>query len=95
MQTIQFVQVTPEQLQEAIINGVNSKLEDLKKNFQPKEPEELLTRNEVAEMFKIDLSSVHNWTKKGKLKSYGISGSARVYYKRTEINQLLIQINKV
>ena len=35
MQTIQFIQVTPEQLQEAIIDGVNSKLEDLKKNFQP------------------------------------------------------------
>lgn len=95
MQTIQFIQVTPEQLQEAIINGVNSKLEDLKKNFQPKEPEELLTRTEVAKMFKIDLSSVHGWTRKGKLKSYGISGSARVYYKRSEINQLLIQTNKM
>ncbi len=95
MGQIQFIQVTPEQLQEAIINGVNSKLEDLKKNFQPKEPEELLTRSEVAELFKIDLSSVHNWTKKGKLKSYGISGSARIYFKRSEIDQLLIQTNKM
>lgn len=94
MKTIQFIQVTPEQLQEAIITGVNSKLDDLKKNFQTKEPEELLTISEVAELFKIDRSSVFNWTKKGKLKSYGISGSARVYYKRSEINQLLIQINK-
>lgn len=94
MKTIQFIQISPEQLQEAIINGVNSKLDDLKKNFQPKEPEELLTRNEVAELFKIDLSSVHNWTKRGKLKSYGVSGSARVYYKRSQINQLLIQLNK-
>lgn len=93
MQTIQFIQVTPEQLQEAIINGVNSKLEDLKKNFQPKVPEELVTRNEVAEMFKIDLSSVHNWTKKGKLKSYGVSGSGRIYYKRGELEKVLIEIN--
>lgn len=94
MKIIQFIQITPEQLQNAIVDGVNSKLEDLKRNFQPKEPEELLTRTEVAEMFKIDLSSVHNWTKKGKLKSYGVSGSARVYYKRSEIESLLIQINK-
>ncbi len=95
MGQIQFIQVTPEQLQEAIIDGVNSKLEDLKKNFQPKESEELLTRSDVAELFKIDLSSVHNWTKKGKLKSYGVSGSSRIYYKRSEINQLLIQTNKM
>ena len=94
-ESIQFVQVTPEQLKEAIIDGINSKLEDLKKNFQPKEPEELLTRTEVAEMFKIDLSSVHNWCKRGKLKSYGISGSARIYFKRSEIDQLLIQTNKM
>jgi hypothetical protein len=76
------------------VDKINSHLDDLKKNFKPSEPTELLTRNEVAELFKIDLSSVHNWTKRGKLKSYGISGSARVYYKRSEINQLLIQINK-
>jgi len=93
MQTIQFIQVTPEQLQDAIISGINSKLDDLKQNFKPKEPEELLKRTEVAEMFKIDLSSVHNWTKSGKIKSYGISGSSRVYYKRQEIEKLLIQIN--
>ena len=89
MKLIQFIQITPEQLQEAIIEGVNSKLEDLKKNFQPKEPEELLTRNEVAELFKVDLSSVHNWTKKGQLISYGIPGSSRVYYKRSDIEKLL------
>ena len=92
MKTIQFIQVTPEQIQDAIIDGVNSKLEDLKKNFQPKEPEEYLTRHEVAQMFKIDISSVHNWTKKGKLKSYGVPGSGRVYYKRSEIEKVLIQL---
>ena len=94
MKTIQFIQVTPEQLQEAIITGVNSKLDDLSKNFQPKFPEEYITRNEVAEMFKIDLSSVHNWTKRGKIKSYGVTGSGRIYYKRSELEKVLIQINK-
>lgn len=94
MKTIQFIQVTPEQLQDGIIKAINSKIEDLKKNFKTKDPDEYLTRREVAEMFKIDLSSVHNWTKKGKLKSYGISGSGRIYYKRSELEKSLIQINE-
>ena len=55
MKTIQFIQVTPEQLQEAIISGINTKLEELKKGFSPKSPTEYLTRKQVAEMFKIDI----------------------------------------
>lgn len=90
MGTVQFIQITPEQLQEEIIKGVKTELEQLKKDFQPKQPSEYLTRNEVAEMLKIDLSSVHNWTKKGKLKAYGIGG--RVYYKREEIEESIIKL---
>ena len=92
MQTVQFISVTPEQLQEAIIEGVKTQLQDLKKHFQPKEPNEYLTRNEVAEMLKIDLSSLWNWTKKGILTSYQIGG--RVYYKRTEIENAIIELKK-
>jgi len=92
MQQIQFVQVTPEQLQEAIIEGVKTQLQDLKKHFQPIEPNEYLTRVEVSKLLKIDLSSVHNWTKKGILTSYQIGG--RVYYKRTEIENAIIELKK-
>jgi len=92
MKTIQFIQVTPEQLQNAIIEGVNSKLDDLKKEYQPKEPNEYLTRNEVAEMLKIDLSSVHNWRKKGILKAFQISG--RVYFKRTDIEKAIVELKR-
>jgi len=90
MQSIQFIQISPEQLQEGIIKGVKNELDQLKKDFQPKQPSEYLTRNEVAEMLRIDLSSVHNWTKKGKLKAYGIGG--RVYYKRHEIENAIIEL---
>jgi hypothetical protein len=92
MQQIQFVQVTPEQLKDAIIEGVKLQLNDLKKSFQPKEPTEYLTRNDVAEMLKIDLSSVHNWTVKGILTAYQIGG--RVYYKRVEVETAIVQLNK-
>jgi hypothetical protein len=90
MESIQFIAITPEELKTEILQGVKNQLDQLKKDFQPKEPTEYLTRNEVAEMLKIDLSSVHNWTKKGKLKPYGIG--SRVYYKRVEVEQALIEL---
>ena len=92
MSNIQFIQTTPEQLKTAIVEGVKSQLEDLKKNFQPKEPAEYLTRQEVAEMLKVDISTVHNWTIKGILKPYGIG--RRVYYKRIEVESAIIELKK-
>jgi hypothetical protein len=92
MSTVQFISVTPEQLQNAIIEGVKLQLEDLKANFQPKEPNTYLTRSDVAKMLKIDLSSVHNWTKRGVLKSYQISG--RVYYKLAEVEASIVELKK-
>jgi len=76
------------------IDSVSNQLSNLRDNFKPKEPIELITRNEVSKMFKIDLSTVHNWTKKGKIIGYSIPGSSRIYYKRSELEKLLIQINK-
>jgi excisionase family DNA binding protein len=89
---IQFIQITPDELQEKILQGITKKLDELKKDFQPKEPTEYLTRNEVRKLFKVDLSTVHNWTKKGKLKAYAIG--ARVYYKRHEVEQVLTPLNQ-
>ena len=93
MKQIQFIQVTPEQLQEAIISGVKDQLEDLRKSFSTKEPTNYLTRNEVAELLHVDLSTVHNYTKRGKLIAYSFPGSSRVYYKRDEIENAMIQLN--
>ena len=90
MQQLQFVATTPQHLRNDINQDVKSLLDELKKSFQPKTPQELLTRTETAKLLKINLSSVHNWTKKGLLKSYGISG--KVYYKRSEVESALIEL---
>jgi excisionase family DNA binding protein len=66
-------------------------LKAIKQNFQPKEPVELLTREETAEYLKISLSTLWHWSKKGILPSYGIGN--RVYYKRSEVESTLIRIN--
>ena len=89
---IQFIQVTPEQLQDAIIEGVKTQLQDLKTHFQPKEPNEYLTRNEIAEMRKIDLSTVHNWSKKGILQAYQCGG--RIFYKRKNVEEAIVKLKK-
>ena len=89
MQTIQLS--LPPEIQ-TDINFIKSELEDLKKNFEPKTPNEYLTRNEVAEMLKIDLSSVHNWTKRKILQAYQIGG--RVYYKRDEVELAIVKLKK-
>jgi excisionase family DNA binding protein len=90
MKVLQFISITPKGLVELIDQVLIKRFADLKKNFQPKEPEEYLTRNEVAEMLKIDLSTVHNWTKKGILQAYQCGG--RVYYKRSEVENAIVKL---
>lgn len=87
MESIQFLQITPEQLQKAILDGVKEQLDQLRQEFQPKQPEEYLTRHEVKTFLKINLSTVHHWTKSGNLQAYYLGN--RVYYKRSEIEQKL------
>lgn len=90
--TIQFIGTTPNALVNLIDEAVKKQLDDLKKNFQPKEPTEFLTRREVSELLKIDLSSVHNWTKKGILQSYQAGG--RIYFKRKEVENAIVKLKK-
>lgn len=92
METIQFIQTSPEQVTDVILQGFKSEIEKLKKDFQPKEPTEYLTRNELKDLLKCDLSTIHNWTVKGKLKAYGIGN--RVYYKRDEVEKAIISLKK-
>lgn len=89
---IQFISTTPSELKKEIVSElVNSLLPKLSKEFQPKTPTEFLSRTEVAKLLKVDISTIHNWTKKGKIISYGIGG--RVLYKRTEIESAIVKLN--
>ncbi|WP_420378808.1 helix-turn-helix domain-containing protein [Gilvibacter sp.] len=91
MRQIQLLQISPEELQGEIIQGIKESLDDLKEHFQIKEPDPYLTRQDLSDLLKIDLSTVYNWTKKGILKAYQIGG--RVYYKRAEVEQSMIELN--
>lgn len=62
-------------------------LQDIQENYQPKTPEEYLTRQEASELLKINLSTLWAWTKKGRIQSYTLCG--KVYYKRSQIEEVL------
>jgi excisionase family DNA binding protein len=72
------------------VSIIRAQLEELKNSFEPKTPTEYLTRNEVAEMLKCDASTIHNWTKKGKLVKHCLGN--RTYYKRSEVEAAIIAI---
>jgi hypothetical protein len=84
-------EVSPEQIKN-LFEELKNQIKVLNEKFEPKHPTEYLTRNEVAEILKCDLSSLWLWTKKGKLISYGIGN--RIYYKRSEIESAIICLNK-
>ena len=91
MAVIQFIQLTPEQLQNAILTGVKEQLNELKNSFQPKEPTIYLTRTEVSKLLSVDISTVHNLSVKGILQKYQIGG--RILYKRNEVEDSIVKLN--
>lgn len=87
MQQVQLVGITPEDNATLIQERFEKSLQKITQYLQPKEPVEYLTREEVSQLLKINLSTLYHWTKSGKLISYGIGN--RVYYKRSEIEVAL------
>ena len=84
--------VSTEQLEQLISNGVKSQLDDFKKSFNPQNPDVLLTRAETCEFLQIDSSTLWAWTNKGKVTAYGIAN--RRYYKKAELLECLTPLKK-
>lgn len=91
MGAIQFISTSPQELQQQINEGVKIQLQEFLNHFTPVQPKEYLSRQDVSRMFGVDISTVHNWTKAGKLRALGISG--RVYYLRSEVEASLKPLN--
>jgi hypothetical protein len=90
MSKIQFIQVTPEQLHQEILTGIKSQLNTFIEHFHPKPPDEYLTRQETADFFKVDISTLWHWKKRGFLTPYGAEGIVR--YKRSDVEQAMIKL---
>lgn len=87
LKTVKIQEITVDELADKVadklLNKIKHYLDDLHKN----EINVYLTRQQIADFLKINLTTLWNWTNKGKIKSYGI-GSKR-YYDKQEIITLL------
>ena len=84
--------VSTEQLEQLISNGVKSQLDDFKKELQTYNPDELLSREQTCQLLQIDSSTLWHWTNKGKVIAYGIGN--RRYYKKAELLESLTPLKK-
>lgn len=73
-------------IKDAVIPELTAKLSA---QFQPIQPTEYLTRSEVCKLLKIDLSTLHRWRKDKIISCFGMGN--RVYFKRSEIDQIINQ----
>jgi hypothetical protein len=89
---LQLISISFDDLKDLFGQVLKTELEAVKKHLQPKQPNEYLTRKEVSEMLKIDLSSVHNWSKRGILIPHQIGN--RVYYKLQEVENAIVKLKK-
>lgn len=92
MEKIQFIETSPNSLANLIEEKIKLQLEDLKRNFTPKEPEDFLSRNETAKLLKISLVTLHQWSNSGILKPMKLGN--RTYFSKREITEKMYNSNK-
>jgi hypothetical protein len=62
------------------------------KSLEAQYNDELLTREETLAFLKVDSTTLWNWTRKGKVKAYGLG--KRRYYKKSELISGLVPLQK-
>jgi excisionase family DNA binding protein len=93
MKEIILTPISLTDLKTVISEAVRIELKNELQTLSPKQPEELLTRKETAEILGISLPTLHEWTISGKIPAYRIG--SRVRYKRGEIEQSLNKIRSL
>jgi len=85
--------LSTEQLSDLIGNVFDTKFKDFQKtqNTQP-ESDDLMTRNEVLELLKINGSTLWRYQNQGRIKVYKINNKA--YFKHSELMNDLILLKK-
>jgi hypothetical protein len=95
MGTIQMIQVTPNELANLISESVKSQIQELinaTNKEHPKDVNDLFSRKETAEFFKVSLVSIHSWMKDGIIKPYKVGN--RTYFKKSELITVVESSNR-
>lgn len=83
--------ITPEDLKKIISDAIQERLKNL--SPAPKEPSAYLTREETADLLRISLPTLIDYTKRGYIKGHRIG--SRVLYHRDEIEDSVKEIQTV
>jgi len=83
--------LSPVDLEQIIKETIKNQMEEFRRTLSIDTPDVLLTRSEACSFLKINMTTLWNWSKKGKIISYGIGN--RVYYKKSELLESLVRIN--
>lgn len=90
MTNILFTGINVNELLEQFGQLIDSKLREFVSLHTPKNQSKFISRQEVADLLKISLPTLNDWTKLGWLQSYKLGN--RVLYKEEEV---LVCIDKV
>ncbi|PCH98632.1 MAG: DNA-binding protein [Bacteroidetes bacterium] len=88
MERLLFTTISVDELTTLIQESVRAELSRIEENKPSKlSSGELITIDDVVKLFRISKVTLHDWKKKGILPYYRIS--RRVYFKLSEINEVL------
>ena len=88
---IQVFDVTPDELKENILKDLRLELKTMAQNLKPAEPEEYLTRKQLAAILQVSLVTIHDYNRKKILDPLRLGTLIR--YRRSDIEKALIRIN--
>ncbi len=71
-----------------LLKSLNNKIDVLQAKSADKKPIEWISKGDLAKMLDCDISTLHNWSVKGKIVPFYLGG--RVYYDRYAIDKELL-----
>jgi hypothetical protein len=85
--------LSTEQLTDLIGNVFDTKFKDFQNSQTTKtENDDLMTREQVLELLKINASTLWHWQNKGRITVYKFAN--KCYYKRSELMETITPLNK-
>ena len=91
MEKLILSQFSKEELQEILLKPILGRIEKIETEFEKSNTDLVFTREQTAKRFNVDLSTLHRWTRQGKISAHAIG--ARIYYKESSIQDAFIKIN--
>jgi excisionase family DNA binding protein len=90
MEKLILSQFSKEELQEILLKPILGRIEKIETGYEKTNIDPVLTREQTAKRFNVDLSTLHRWTKQGKIVAHAIG--SRIYYKESSIQEALVKL---